>query len=594
MYKSTKRYPEKLSILFILLMLLIIVIIFPYGEILGQEKLEYKVGILGAPDHPSVEWSDSTLEKMKQLGFNTLQLNIAWGSRPNDEPLNLEDVVEVPKHYQLPIDKMLNKTLHSPQRIKMRSERIWQRIIMCKKYGFRSIFQFGAPFAGHPRHEKEPLPQSISDTTTVNRYITLVKEFHKKFPGVNDIMMYTYDQDAWLGSEFGPCPKCHGVAVSKRVAGFVNTIAQEWRQMNSNGFLWWEPWELSAGEVYAAIPLLDSSCVGLTIHSNIAEVQIAFPAGRWFKNVLYIAKVKNIPVIAEVWTGCPTEEMEPYTHIPTPLLTLQELRDVYTAGYLAGIKEYYGNVPNVEDPNLRMTGIFFHDISISDSVAMTELSRPYLNAANGVRKFWELSSEAVAFYPWDVSWHAREVGRSNPIHLMTAATLRGASWETPSWQSSRRTHFMRTDETGEPNFWEREDMQLRFQESASLMIKAISIADSIINHVPQTLELEFKESVNELKEFKRLALAYTYHLRETNLADDIRSSIKLGMPENQRLKNVSELKEILIKDQANEGVDQPIGAALDLLNKNLNLFLNTYFLPSKPRDSKGEWSITSN
>ncbi|MHB8581226.1 MAG: hypothetical protein ACYDA4_15390 [Ignavibacteriaceae bacterium] len=561
---------------------------------LEAQQLQYKVGFLGAPDHPDVEWSDANMLRMKDLGFNTMQLNIAWGSRPNDEALNLEDVVEVPKKFELPMDIRLSKTLHSPQRIENRSEKIIQRIALCKKYKYHTIFQFGAPFADHPRQEKEPLPQCISDSITINRYRTLIKEFYKKFPGVDDIMMYTYDQDAWLGSEFGPCPQCHGIPVAERVANFVNTLARTWRQLNPKGILWWEPWELSAGEVYSAINLLDPTCVGLAIHSNIAEVQIAFPAGRWFSNVLYLAKRKNIPVIAEVWTGCPTEEMEPYTHIPTPLLTLQELRAVYNSGALKGIKEYYGNVPDEEDPNLRMTGIFFHNPKVSDSVALEELTKSYLKAAEGVKKYWELSSEAVAFYPWDVSWHAREVGRSNPVHLMTAATLKGASWETPDWQSSRRTFFMRTDETNEPNFWMREDMQLRFEQSASLMLQAINVADSIKESVSPIFKSEFNQSIQELNGFRRRVLAYVYHLRETNLANDIRSSIKLKLPQKQRLENIAELKRILTKDQENEKTKEPIATALDLLDKNLNKFLGTYFLPSKPTDSKGDWSITSN
>ena len=33
------------------------------------------------------------------LGFNTIQVNVAWGPRPGDEPLNLEDVVGAASGY---------------------------------------------------------------------------------------------------------------------------------------------------------------------------------------------------------------------------------------------------------------------------------------------------------------------------------------------------------------------------------------------------------------------------------------------------------------------------------------------------------------
>src|SRR5258708_7599582 len=61
------------------------------------------VGFLGNPNSADpfkfwrvVPWTDENLLRLKDLGFNTIQVNVAWGPRPNDEPLNLEDVVELP------------------------------------------------------------------------------------------------------------------------------------------------------------------------------------------------------------------------------------------------------------------------------------------------------------------------------------------------------------------------------------------------------------------------------------------------------------------------------------------------------------------
>ncbi|MHB8581534.1 MAG: hypothetical protein ACYDA4_16950 [Ignavibacteriaceae bacterium] len=577
-------------------------------EVKAQQKdkaqqVEYKVGILGCPDHPNVEWNDANMKRMKYLGFNTMQLNIAWSWRPNDEALNLEDVVALPKQFELAIDRDLSKTLRTPEKIEARSEKLKQRIAICKKYGFRAIFHFGAPFVGYPPQQQEPLPQCIMNTATINRYIKLIKDFGKKFPGVDDLLLYTYDQDAWLCSEFGPCPRCHGVPVADRVSMFVNTLARTWKKINPKGTLWWEPWELSAGEVYKTMDLLDSSCVGMSIHSSVAEVMIANPADRWFKNVLYKAKERHIPVIGEVWTGGPTEEMEPYTHIQCPLATLQQLRAINNAGKLTGIKEYYGNVPDEEDPNLRMTGIFFHNPDITDNAALAELAEPYMQAAEDVAKYWKLSSEAVEFYPWDVSWFAREVGRSNPVHSMTAAVLKGGCiWQTPSWQSTRKTAFMRTDETNQPNFWMREDLQLRFEQAATKMQQAIATAKVVRDKVPEKFKGVFDKSIEELIGFKVRTLAYAYHLRETNLANLIRSSIKMGLPIKNRTENIAELRAILLKDQENQENSEPIAMAIKLLDKNLNKFLKTYFLPSQPANFKGDifsaknkklWDLTS-
>ena len=304
------------------------------------------------------------------------------------------------------------------------------------------------------------------------------------------------------------------------------------------------------------------------------------------------AKERNIPVIGELWTGSPTEEMEPFIHIATPLATLRALRAVNNAGKLKGIKEYYGNVPDKEDPNLRMTGIFFNNPDISDEVALAKLAQPYNQAAEGVAAYWRLSSEAIEMYPWDVSWLARQVGRSDPKHSMTAAVLKGASWQTPAWQSNRRTAFMRTDQTDPPNFWMREDIQFRFEQSASKMEAAIKVAQSVQSKIPDALKATFDKSVEELAGLKTRVLAYAYHLRETNLADLIRGAAKRGLKVNER--NIQELRALLVKDQKNMGSAEPIGSAIVMLDTDLGKFLETYFLPSPPSGKKEDWADWGN
>jgi hypothetical protein len=79
-------------------------------------------------------------------------------------------------------------------------------------------------------------------------------------------------------------------------------------------------------------------------------------------------------------------------------------------------------------------------------------------------------------------------------------------------------------------------------------------------------------------------LAQSYHLRETNLNEVIRTSQKLGLPVKNV--NVNELRAIPSKDQQNWGNAQPLGAANELSDKNLNNFLTTYFLRSEPIGAK--------
>ena len=556
------------------------------------QVVDYKVGFLGAPCHPKVDWNAANLQRMKDLGFNVLQLNIAWGYRPNDEALNLEDVVDLPAEISRTTGDKSREPMRTPERIGIRSEKLRQRIDISQKFGFRTMFHFGAPNVFYPPESPGApgviLDLCISDEATLTRYITLLRAFHAKFPEVDDLLCYTYDQNAWLCNEAGACRKCHGVPLPGRVSKFINSLARTWRELNPAGTLFWEPWELSAGQTYQCVDLLDSSCVGLSLHSNIAEVQIAFPADRWFKNMLTKAKEREIPVLGELWTGSPTEEMEPFLHIATPLATLRALRAVNEAGKLKGIKEYYGNVPDQEDPNLRMTGLFFKNPNIGDDEALAQLAKPYDDAAEGVAKVWRLISEAVEMYPWDVSWLAREVGRSTPKHALSAAILKGASWQTPSWQANRRVDFMRTDETTAPNFWMCEDIQIRFEQTASKLEASLQAAEAVQSKVPEQYQSTFAKSIEELKAFRVRVLAYAYHLRETNLANLIRGGAQQGLETNQE--NIRELRAVMVKDQQNMGSKEPLETAIQMLDEDLEKFLKTYFLPSTKSDKHQDWA----
>ena len=65
---------------------------------------------------------------------------LAWGYRPNDEPLNIEDVVALPEGFApTPGDKD-RAAIHTPERIAARAEALRQRIALCRKVGMTTIF----------------------------------------------------------------------------------------------------------------------------------------------------------------------------------------------------------------------------------------------------------------------------------------------------------------------------------------------------------------------------------------------------------------------------------------------------------------------
>ena len=554
---------------------------------------QYRVGFLGCPADPQVPWNADNVGKLQSLGFNAIQLNIAWGSRPADEPLNLEDVVEIPAgrlgEFSQPVPL---RGAEGAEKLRARRAALTERIRLCRAAGVRAIFHFGAPYNAHCRYGDSP-PNCIMHGQTADRYVALLELFAAQFPGVDDLLLYTYDQDAWLCSEFDTCPRCAGVPLHLRVAPFVNRLAQAWHRLQPAGRLWWEPWELSAGQVFKSIGGLDAQCVGLALHSNIAEVMATNPVDRWLKLTCRMAKAAGIPVIVEHFLGGPTEELEPFLHLAYPQALLRSLRAIADLAP-DGIKEYYGLVPTREDPNLRLTGLFLADSQISEQDAMSRLAAPYGRAAGKIIEFWRLASEAMELFPWNASWYIREVGRCNPDHSTAAAFIRGQQAHTPSWESTRRAVFMKTD-NAQPDPWMLEDVQLQCAMAIERMTQALEIGNTVQGDLSAELAYSFAATLIDLHGLRRRAASYVYHLRETNLATVMRQYRSRGEPIPSRV--LEELTGLLRADVANQDQPGPCAAALDLLAKDVDRFLATCFLVplAEPGGgcSIGEFSVTS-
>src|ERR1022692_4772676 len=91
------------------------------------------------------------------FGFNTIQLNLAWGWRPHDEPLNIEDVIDLPADLQEKLPQVVPlRSDQSPARRAQRRVDLHRRIQLCRAAGLRSIFHFGAPYNAHERYGDAP------------------------------------------------------------------------------------------------------------------------------------------------------------------------------------------------------------------------------------------------------------------------------------------------------------------------------------------------------------------------------------------------------------------------------------------------------
>jgi hypothetical protein len=575
-----------------------------------SNPLTYRVAHLGLPGSfdpwswtRRVDWSGANLRRLQGLGFNTIQLNVAWGARPGDEPLNLEDVValkaEQDAAYPQPVAL---RGSAEPGAYERRRADLRARIDLCRDLGLRTLFHFGAPYNAHARYGDNP-PNCISDPAVAERYALLIEAFARDFRGVDDLLVYTYDQDAWLCSEFGDCPRCAGVPLHLRLTPFLDRLAATWRASHPAGRLWWEPWELSAGQSLQCIEAVDPEGFGLSLHAGVAECMTTIVADRWFRNAAGMAYVRGIPVLGEYFIGGGSEETEPLHHLGFPLVILRALKAIAAVPGVCGIKEYFGLAPDHEDANLRMAGLFFGDPGVQEPDALKLLSEPYGPASEGVRASWRLTGEGMELFPWEVSWFVREIGRSSVDHALTAAYLHGQQCSTPSWDSTRHSVFMKVDDR-QPQPWMLEDIELRCRLAAGRWAAALAEGSSAAALVPDALQADYRQGLDDLARLRRRAVAYACHLRETNLATVMRrhGSANPSVADAARTELLATLRE----DRENWRAEVAVGPApgtsplwpeIDQatadLERDPQAFLARWLQEAPTTLSKGHFSLTS-
>jgi len=514
-----------------------------------HSEFKYKIAIIGNPIKPDIRYDDVQLKALKRLGFNTIQLNIAWGSRPVDEPLNLEDILYVPG-------------IGDKARIDKRLSDIQLRAKKAKAFGFRTLFHFGAPRIDSlykslrpglidPATEKN----SISKKEVVDKYVDLLKRLKKAIPELDDIQVYTFDQDAWVANEFGDGPTDRGIPLSERIPGFLRTLTSTWASVSPKGMLWWEPWELSAGQIYACIPTLPTNNFGVFIHSNIAEVQLARPVDVWFKNMGRLLHERNIPLVGEVFLASANQELEPLQRIATPRLMAEELDEMGQIDFLSGVKEYYGIIPDRYDPNLEMTAIKLANPLKSNQTALQEMAKPYGENMKGILAAWEATAMGYSLFPWDATWRFTNLPKNQVdiqvFHKWDIAQIMGSVAPSPSWKSTRRSLFMLTeDEVLNP--WLFEDIELRCSASARKLEEAIALFGKIDANMESASPYKnyIFETIPDLKILEQTVTAIRCYCREANLAWLMRKHIQAGQPIPANL--ITRFEDIMQIDIANQ------------------------------------------
>ena len=553
-----------------------------------RDPLTYRVALLGNPSTP-VAWDEAQVKALADAGFNAVQLNIAWLRRPYDEALNLIDVVTRPGDVE-------------PPRTAERRAELLRRCALAKKFGLRTIFHFGSPFMwrnpetgeikrGQPdAFLADPQWFDVQNPAVVEFETALLAEFRRQFPDVDDIEVYTYDQDAWQTSEFDERELSRGIPLHERLPKYLARLHEVWTEGREGHHLWWEPWELSAGQVYKCLPELPTTDFGLMLHVNIAETQITKPADVWFRNTVRMAASRGIPVVAEAFLGSATEEIEPLS-IPCPRLVDEQFRALTAVRGVVGLKEYFGVLPLVPDLNLDMFTARLNDRAATTDQLLDRITQRFGPQQAEVKRLMATLSEAFDMFPWDASWHIRTVGLATPDHGWEAAFIRGMVADTPSWLSTRRAHFMATEDH-QPHPWMLEDVQLRCELAAAAFGSASNLSGQIAAACAEPADRTLFEGIaRDTAHVERVARAYALHLRETNVALLLRRDLENGRPLSPKL--LDEMKSLLAADVANQNGGARAVAMQKEFASNPAAFVTKRLVPTTQRSKTSTHHMTT-
>ena len=532
----------------------------------GPGGYRYFVGIVGNPSVPDISWSDDELTRIKELGVNMVQLSIAWGGKPAGEVLNLED-------------------LDDEQRAKFRF-----RIAQAKKHGLRTIAHFGIPRMVNFNPVR---PACILDRAVQEKYRGLLKDFMVSFPEVDDVLVYTFDQQAWLCSEFGPCPRCSGIPLDARLPEFLDMLSETMQSCRPNTRLWWKPWELSKGQVVAILDKVKPAHFGLVLNpSSSNEVypfnDRSFKSDLGVRRLVQLAKERDVPVLGEFDHTFykPLYLFEDFF----PRLIYEQMVGWKEMEGIVGVKEYYGFAPATFSVNAAMLKAWMASPEKSLDELLVEVAAPYgPQAAPLVIQAWEYVARSVEAYPWDTTYLIGPMGLDRPWdgrHDWEPVTIPNATWDTPIWKANRKGNFMLTEEH-KAHPWVFEDAGLRLEDSAALGFRAVALYDQAIAAGSDRIddlriqrEIVFKTS--------RSLRAKGIHFLLTLAAQDART---VQHDEKQFAIVARRIEGLLEKDVENQGSRPEVVAKLAEFRRDPQAWITVNFAP-RSYESKAapDWS----
>lgn len=464
-------------------------------------------GMVGNPDFPTVEWNDVQLQTLKDMGMNFVQLNIGWSNLPGGEPLNLEHMTD--------------------EKIRIFRYRIRQ----LEKFGMKGMPHFGLPRVLMTKHSGNltpyMTPACIQEPGTFESNWAMMQKVMMACPEIDDYMFYTYDQFAWLCSEFGSCPKCGGVPLDERLPQFLNAFKGKMREMNPNVTFWWQPWELSLGQIVEILYKIEPGNFGLMLNTSGTESYFNNLDNYWIRCIGEVAGELGIPIIGEIQTAGSGVGGVPLQRVSCPSLVKRQIDIVKKLPTFVGIKEHYGYVFDKFSSNMLFLTEYLKDFEAdTDSLLKRtalhygEETVPYLVDA------WKLSEVAMDFIPFEFTYAYSNICGFSPKHDFNVPRVQGVHADTPAWESDRRAFFMITHDM-EYHPWALENAALKFKQAGLRIGKCCKLMEEALKVCSARIE-DLTETICEMKRLERALLGQYYYFKESLVAYDARVAMFQG------------------------------------------------------------------
>jgi len=489
-------------------------------------------GMIGNPDFATIEWNDEQLQVLKDMGMNFVQMNIAWSNIPGGEPLNLEHMS----------DEMIQTFQY--------------RIRQLKKFGMKGMPHFGMPRLKMTQHSGNltpyMTPACIQETETFDTNWRMMEKLMKACPEIDDYMFYTYDQFAWICSEFGNCPKCSGVPLDERLPKFINNFKSNMRKLNKKAVFWWQPWELSLGQIVEILYKIEPENFGLMLNTSGTESYFNNLDNYWIRCIGRVAEELNIPIIGEIQTAGSGVGGVPLQRVSCPSLVKRQIEIVKHLPTFIGIKEHYGYVFEKFSSNMLFLTEYLKDTEADTNILLERTALHYgKETVPYLVRAWQLSEAAMDFIPFEFTYAYSNICGYTPEHDFNVPKISGVHADTPAWESDRRSFFMIThDMNYHP--WALENAALKFKQAGLRLQKCCDLMEQALNVCTQRKD-DLKETIYDMNKLKQAAIGQYLYFKESLVAYDARIALfqENHVKFDNACKNFAELMEADLINQEN-------------------------------------------